>query len=134
MQAEHIVWDPKFSIHIDEIDAQHRELFAAVNELIDLLAGSGGELYPVMKKLVDYLSRHFRAEQKLMIETGYPYYARHVGEHRLFTDKVEEFLGKYKEQDKSLIQAMVLFLRHWFYSHTTTIDMKFADFLKDRAK
>lgn len=43
MQAEHIVWDPKFSIHIDEIDARHRELFATVNELIDLRAGGGGE-------------------------------------------------------------------------------------------
>jgi len=132
MHTGHIVWDPQFSVQVEEIDAQHQELFSTVNHLIDLHAGNSKELYPVLKRLVDYLSQHFRTEQKLMMEMGYPDLARHIKEHQLFTDKVQEFLGQYREQDKTLIHSMLLFLRHWVHSHTTTIDMKYADYLKNR--
>ncbi len=134
MQADHIIWDPKYSVHVDEIDAQHQELFSTVNHLIDLHADNSGELYPVLKRLVDYLSRHFRTEQKHMMEMGFPDLARHIREHQLFTDKVQEFLGQYRDQDENLIHSMLLFLRHWIHSHTTTIDMKYADYFKNRGE
>lgn len=126
----HIVWNPKFSVGVEEIDAQHRELFAAVNTLIDMNAGGSGDLYPVLKKLADYLSAHFRAEQKLMVERGFPDLSRHMREHQLFTERVLDFLGRYKEQNQRLINDMLLFLRHWIHSHTTTMDMKYAEYIK----
>lgn len=123
---QHITWDPKYTVHVEAIDAQHQELFSLVNQLIDLHESGSAELYPILKDLVDYLSKHFHAEQMVMMEMRYPRYAMHIQEHQAFTEKIQEFLKGYKEQDRNLTTKMLFFLTSWVFSHTKDIDQQYA--------
>jgi hemerythrin len=123
---QHIIWDPKYSVKVPAIDSQHQQLFFIMNRLIDTYEGGSSDLYPILKDLVDYLSKHFHAEQLLMTEMRFPRISAHMEEHQAFTDKVMSFLDKFKEQDRDLVQKMLLFLSNWIFTHTTSMDMQYA--------
>jgi hemerythrin len=131
---EHITWDTKYSVHVEAIDVQHQELFSIVNLLIDLHQSGSTELYPTFKNLVDYLSKHFHAEQMIMSEMRYPRIAAHIQQHQAFTEKIHEFLKGYKEQDRNLTQKMLFFLTNWIFSHTTDIDQQYGSYLQQTAE
>lgn len=129
-EFQHITWDPKYTVHVKAIDIQHQELFSLVNQLIDLHESGSAELYPILKDLVDYLSKHFHAEQMVMTEMGYPKIATHIQHHQAFTEKIHKFLQGYKEQDRNLTQKMLFFLSSWVFSHTKDIDQQYAVFFQ----
>ena len=125
---QRIAWDPIYSVQVKTIDAQHQELFSIVNQLIDLHESGSADMYPVFKRLVDYLSRHFHAEQMHMKQMKYPMIGLHIQEHTAFTEKIQEFLGRYQEGDRELSRKMLVFLSDWVFSHTTNVDIKYAAF------
>ncbi len=60
-----IVWDETLRIGIADIDAQHLELFRAVNRLDDAMNAEQGQ-HEVVKLLLfpgQYVERHFRFEE-----------------------------------------------------------------------
>lgn len=125
-----MIWDPSISVNIEIIDAQHRKLFATVNQLLDILESGSGDSLPVINDLVQYVSVHFQQEHVVMMNAKYPGFLKHSQEHQKFTEKVEEFLQGYVEGDKDLGLKMVLFLKEWLIDHTATIDMEYAAYLR----
>ena len=74
-QFKRLVWDPKYTVHVEELDAQHRKLFTITNDILDLYENRPGELLPSLQDLVEYSCTHFRSENAVMIESNYPDYA-----------------------------------------------------------
>jgi hemerythrin len=126
---KHITWDPKFTVHIEEIDAQHRNLFDIANQLIDIYESNSNECHKIIEKLVEYISIHFHTEQKIMMKSNYPAFNQHVREHDKFIDKVGEFLQSYRKMEENLSANVITFLSEWIYSHTTSLDLKYAEHL-----
>lgn len=65
------------------IDSQHRLLFEAVNRLMDACStGQGREqIQATLTFLNDYVTKHFRDEERLQMQTNYPGYADHKKFH-----------------------------------------------------
>ena len=60
-------WTERWSVGIDTIDAQHRELFAAINSLLREEGTSGArDLAKVLDFLEDYVNNHFGLEEIYM--------------------------------------------------------------------
>lgn len=61
------------------IDNQHRQLFKAVNDLLDACAQGKGraQLQPVADFLTSYVDKHFKDEEQLQVQTSYPGYSAH---------------------------------------------------------
>jgi hemerythrin-like metal-binding protein len=106
-----ITWDEKFTVHNEAIDAQHRKLFDITNHLMEVYESDSGRLLEVISELIDYLSYHFHAEHIVMKNANYPDLSQHTKEHERFTDKIQEFLKKYREDDPDLAFEMA-WLRH----------------------
>ncbi len=129
-----ITWDPIYSVHVEILDAQHRKLFDAVNQLMEVFEIGSGDFLSVIKDLIDYLSVHFHQEHMVMKNANYPNFLSHSKEHQKFTEKIQEFLKGYKEGDESLGRNMVVFLKDWVRDHTTKLDVQYGEYLRKNAE
>lgn len=129
----YIKWEPHNSVHVNILDEQHRKLFDIVNDLIDEMDSGSKNLLPIIRNLVNYSRVHFHQENMVMMDSNYPGFLKHSREHDRFIEKVEEFLNACKEKDANLERNMVIFLKDWIYTHTTKLDMQYADHLLNNA-
>lgn len=74
------------------IDSEHRELFAAVNNLIDACAQGKGrdQIQKTVQFLGDYVAKHFRDEEGLQTKSNYPGYPAHKQFHDGYRRKLAE--------------------------------------------
>ncbi len=128
-EISHLQWSSNISVRVDSIDAQHKKLFDVTNRLIDIFEAGSGDFLTVIGELVEYTTVHFHEEQMVMMNAKFPGLAAHTAEHDKFIAKVEEFLQAYGEGQKDAGRTMVVFLRDWLFSHTSGLDMEFAQFL-----
>ena len=129
-------WTPALSVGIEEIDAQHRELFRRAARLLDgLHAGDPGEI----GELVDYLHRyavtHFGAEEAAMREAHYPGYARHKAEHDRFIGDLLALAAEQEQKGGGAFLALQVdrWLREWLREHVSGTDAELARFLSRRS-
>lgn len=65
------------------IDSEHRQLFDAVNTLMDACSRGEGRarLQQTVTFLENYVGKHFQDEERLQIQSGYPDYTQHKSFH-----------------------------------------------------
>lgn len=126
--SKHIIFDKKYSVHIEVLDAQHQELFSIVNHVMDLTESESADIFPVLNDLVDYLSKHFHMEAMYLKDMKYPAFDAHIREHDRFVAKVQEFMEGLKQRDRGLACQMLLFLREWIWTHITGTDQKYGEY------
>lgn len=129
---EHFLWKDNFNIGVEEIDGQHRLFLGYVNECYD--AACRDNQSPVTADTIiglkAYADRHFRFEENVMREKGYPDLENHIKEHRFFETQVAELENIYAGISKKSIESLLQFLRDWFLTHILEHDKKLAAFLK----
>jgi hemerythrin len=134
-------WNEKLATGIRSIDAQHKELFIRINDLVKAIKEHRckSEIDGVLKFLDDYARVHFAEEEKRMVETGYPGVDEQRQEHRKYLEALQEL----KEQaaqpriqgasyDLSATTNQVVV--DWIVDHILKIDMKFGDYLRNSAE
>lgn len=112
-------------IGLMEIDAQHREIFDKINELIHLLE-SGASKCVFVKNLVEFqkhILTHFRTEESLMIENNCKCYEHHKMQHEYFKDWIIDKLLHYRE-DNQIIEEIATFSKIWMNNHIVNTDIK----------
>jgi hemerythrin len=129
-------WSPALAVGIEEIDAQHRELFRRAGRLLDgLKKGEPGEV----GELVDYLHRyavtHFGAEEASMREVRYPGYARHKAEHDRFISDLLVISADHEKHGAGAFLALRVdhWLGTWLKEHVSGTDTELARFLTRRS-
>jgi hemerythrin len=128
-QFKRLVWDPKYTVHVEELDTQHQKLFNITNNILDLYENGSGELYPSLQNLVEYLCTHIRSENVVMINCDYPGYAEQNSQHSKFIQEIQVCLKSYKEDEKDLTFKILSYLHEWIYSHTVDMDLKYGQHL-----
>lgn len=68
------------------IDTEHRELFAAVNDLMDACSQGKGrdQIAKTATFLTNYVAKHFRDEERLQQQSKYPAYTAHKQFHEKY--------------------------------------------------
>jgi len=134
-KIEPLKWSSMYSVNDEVIDAQHQQLFDITNRLADIYEKGSGDLLPIFKDIIDFLSKHFHAEHMLMKKTDYPDLEDHMHQHQDFVDKIEKYLNTYRADDMEVTYSMLSFLRNWIFNHTTGIDIRYRDhIIKTREK
>ena len=74
------------------IDSEHRELFEAVNNLMDVCTQGKGrdQIQKTVQFLGDYVAKHFRDEEGLQTKSNYPGYPAHKQFHDGYRRKLAE--------------------------------------------
>lgn len=71
-----IKWQDKFNTGVENLDAQHRRLFAIANEAYgllknDLRVDKYDDIVAILTELRDYTQYHFQTEEEYMLSIGY---------------------------------------------------------------
>jgi hemerythrin-like metal-binding protein len=131
-------WNDDLATGNEAIDTQHKQLFKAINDLIDAcFTGAGhAKLDPTVQFLVDYTEKHFSDEEKLQQQCGYPDHPKHKKLHEGFDRTVVEIAEQLKKEGPTpaLVRKVNTSLGGWLIHHIKEEDKKMAAYLRDNSK
>lgn len=150
----------RFGFEEDD-DPEHLELFALVNELIDMPKDSSKEeILVTMSNLVNKAALHFRNEEMKMSQTKFPYFRTHKREHDYFLKWISFTLEKlkyfgtcikildFKEEDSSnnhfseecvkshyeIVRKLIPPVISWLRHHIKNSDAEYHNFVRVSSK
>ena len=132
MTLRHYVeWNDEYSVGIESIDTQHKKLLGLINSLQPAVNYKTGEAFEreALDELVDYTRTHFKFEEDLMEQNGYPDFTTHRAEHELMIARVGEVLNQYQQDRDTAMQNAIDFLRDWLINHINGTDQQYSQFL-----
>lgn len=126
-------WKDILKIGHSAIDRQHLELFGIVQELSDGIRQSRRVpdvmLVDIIASLYDYAITCFEAEEKLMVEAGYPDLPRHKQAHEMLINKLEGLEDRLNYGDEKMAMQILSFLLcEWLGNHLVVEDQRFAHY------
>jgi hemerythrin len=133
-----MTWDSKMSVHIREIDAQHKKLVELLNDFHDVMRqgkgkGKGKDLLgQTFNALLDYTKYHFGTEEKLFDQFGYPAATSHKKEHEDLTRQVVDLNLRFLLGDPVIGAEVMNFLKKWLTNHIMGSDSKYGSFLNEK--
>lgn len=134
--SQYVAWTQLLTVHVSEIDHQHKELYKRLNDLLQaVLQGKGkDEVGQFVSFLADYTVFHFGAEEKLMQQHHYPEFSVHKKAHEHLTQEVGKMLDKVKTSgsDSDLVVSVLTQLSDWIGDHIGKMDKRMGEFLKTR--
>lgn len=127
-----IEWNDNLCIGYLEIDVQHRLLFDKFNSFLAAYEanGSSEEALRLFWFLEAYALTHFRDEEKLMLQIGFPDYISHCAKHQAFMGQVEALKERIRVDGltKDLVSTMTTFITSWLVEHISTADRAISTF------
>jgi hemerythrin-like metal-binding protein len=121
-------WDAaRFSLHVDDMDADHQAIIHGMNRLYELhsIGASRAHLVNAMAELMRVTIQHFADEEAYMRKIGFPDVVKHGLVHRNLLERMESFNAQFKGSGV-LTEDFFAFLKMWLKAHICGIDMKYA--------
>ena len=129
-------WDSSLETGNEYIDGHHKELIAAINNITEAhrLGKGRDEIAKTIDFISDYTVMHFTAEEKLMVQYGFPEFSAHKGYHDEFKETVKNLTRRFvKEVSIDEYISLVIFtLGDWLFSHIKGEDFRMAAFIKSK--
>ncbi len=129
---EKMEWDEKYSVDIEQIDNCQKEMFALLNELIDMkeLKLESKEYINHIAKINEYSRMYFSLEEKMLKKERYPDLQIHAKAHRQFTKSFISLRRKISDDAENLSYDVIHELREWLINHILTFDSLYVPFLR----
>jgi hemerythrin len=129
-------WTQDFSVGVEEIDSQHKELFDRINSLDSAMkqGRAKDEVVRLIEFLDKYVIMHFEAEEKYMIDYDYTGYALHKTKHLWFKKELSDIQTKLNAEGITpdvIINSNNLLIT-WFSNHIRSVDMMLGSFLNSK--
>ncbi|GBD88232.1 bacteriohemerythrin [bacterium BMS3Abin03] len=131
---EKIIWDESFSVGIQEIDEQHKELVRMINKLIgrEDISVDSETISDILNEMTQYAGYHFQTEEQYMIEYDYPDYLSHKKQHTEFKKKTVAFCLDTMSYKETIPKEILTYLKTWLVHHILKVDMKYKSFFKEK--
>ena len=122
------IWDDKFSIGINEIDNQHKEIFKICRNLELLLQVPKGidikeDAIKVLCSLREYVTFHFYTEENFMKSIHYARFLEHKNEHDNFKKQVVKVDINNLINSKNDLEILLNNLYSFLLNHVLKSDM-----------
>ena len=133
-----IEWEDRLSVGIKLIDDQHKNLFATINELIDIInviskaekSATEKKLDGIINQLMAYKRFHFATEERYFKEFNYEKADDHIFKHQSFDKKIDDIRKKNESDVFSFAFELVDFMEDWLIGHLMTTDQEYKECFK----
>lgn len=133
---EKLQWDESLSVGVESIDQQHRMLIKRLDDFATAAEADQGttQVVKTLTFLIDYTELHFAAEEKQMVESGYPGREDHHAKHEDLKATLEGLKQDFHEDGAThtLAEAIHKLMVNWLVKHIREVDTQFGTFLKDK--
>lgn len=126
-----IEWNKSLSVHMPDIDEQHKKWVGLVEETYELSLQNKIDkkvLGNLIKEFVEFTRIHFSTEEIYFRRWNYPFAAEHEREHAELIQKVLRFNDEFKSRGIEIIPEMIRFLKDWLENHLKIHDLKYRDY------
>lgn len=131
-----IKWNETLAVGVAEIDRQHQEIFGRMGQLLDACSKGQGKdaVRPMIDFLEAYVGEHFRDEEKLQKNSGYPNYAQHKALHTEYLQNIANLRQQLAEHGPTLPFVITVnkTVVDWLTSHISKVDKELGTFLQSR--
>jgi len=131
-----ISWNAALEIGVEKVDEQHKQLFVALNDLIEAI--NNGHAMEKVNSLLGFLGgyvvQHFSDEEEIMRDAGYPDLESHQKIHSDFV----VYFGKISDriENDGLNDELVIEIKKklfdWLWNHIGKVDRKLGLFIKNK--
>ena len=130
----YLKWSDKYSLNVAEIDEQHKKLVSLVNEMYDAMqAGKGRDMIgTVIAEFVDYTDYHFKTEERLLRQNGYPDYDEHKEMHDNLSRKAHSIKEAFDRGNTPTAIEVMLLLTNWLNTHILEEDRKYKPYAESK--
>jgi hemerythrin-like metal-binding protein len=128
-------WRSQYETGHARIDEQHQALVARVNQLHEASQRGRGreEVRNTLMFLISYTLEHFKMEEELMDQTGYPQAQRHKELHHGLVVRLSELMQTYVSLGPGALTLSTMdFMAGWLVEHFQGEDCRLAEFLRER--
>ncbi len=127
---EWITWGDHLRLGHEVIDGDHQRLVTIINQLADSVINPTGqhEDEELLAEFLAQTSRHFAAEDQLMVEHRYPRAAEHMAEHAILIQAALDTQAEFAAHLSTTV-SLLRFLRKWLTHHILTADKDLEDYL-----
>jgi len=124
---ESFIWKDKFSVHVDEMDRQHKRLLEYFTEIQEeLMSGNMSQkAADLLDAVAEYFNFHFAEEERLMKSMNYPELTMQINLHAIFLDELDEVIRQFNLSAIPGRRVVALF-RDWYVNHMIFEDHKYG--------
>ena len=123
-------WSEALVTGVEAIDDQHKGIFTRIHNMLKAMSQGGGK--DEIIEIIDYVTLHFKAEEKLMTKHNYVSYSKQRTEHLLFIKDFSRIKREYETWGVSshLLVETQQRLCNWLINHIGNEDKKLGVFLQ----
>jgi hemerythrin len=128
-------WTEFLTVDVPEMDREHREFLRLANALNQAVIDCRDKLtvLRLMEAILAQTAVHFRNEEQLLADCGYPDRALHAAKHGQVTQQIKRAMRQYEENAVGFVAALkALKIVQLLIDHLLKEDMKYRDFLRER--
>lgn len=129
-----INWSPEYSVGVGRIDEQHKRIILMLNRIIDAEDVTTGSVIisELITQMTAYAQEHFKAEEDLMSEYGYPLFDQHKQNHIQYRKKVVDLCSAVPIDTPVVPEVIRNFLVQWWQNHILQEDMAYKTFFNEK--
>ena len=122
-------WDEKYSVGIQSIDEQHKEIFRLMDQLFQALkSGKAAQsVLRIIAALKHYAITHFEKEEYLFRQFKFEDSASHIREHEQFIEKITALKADAKSGRLASSFELLHFLKIWINHHIMVVDKGYSE-------
>lgn len=119
-------WEKRYSVGIEAVDHEHRELVELINRLHEQAKAQGSKVAVLgfFGDLYKAISAHFALEERFMREKGYDQLRQHKIDHERLLDEVRDIMEDYEVTDLFEERLLAQRLDAWFSRHFESHDAR----------
>jgi len=119
-------WEERYSVGVDAVDHEHRELVDLINRLYEeaRTLGSKVAVLGFFGDLFKAISAHFALEERVMRERGYDQLMQHKNDHERLLDEIRDIMEDYEMTDLFDEKLLADRLDAWFSRHFESHDAR----------
>ena len=119
------MWKEHYRIGSDLVDSQHKELFDRVGSCIKAGQDEGAreerleQVQATLEFMKEYVVIHFRDEEALQAEIGYPGLEKHAAIHAAFREEIRAVAQRVEQEgfDEEKVQEFASRVMTWLLMH-----------------
>jgi hemerythrin len=119
-------WKDQYSVGIEAVDHEHRELIDLINKLYGQLSTNSGKdaIEAFFGDLLRAISAHFALEERFMREHGYHDLDAHKRDHEQLLDEIRDIMDEFAAHETAAGNDLAARLESWFGRHFETHDAR----------
>jgi hemerythrin len=119
-------WKEQYSVGIDAVDYEHKELIDLINRLHAEFSAKGvsPSVEAFFGDLLKAISAHFALEERFMLERNYDQLAQHKADHERLIDELRDMMDDDFGAEDIASSRLQQRLDAWFSRHFETHDAR----------